>query len=157
MKGAVLHRKDSILTHMGAIFRAIQDVQLNYNWLITDIECMPNTERYINLFQKPYVWITGEELSRIVHDEDFFWIWGVFSGFKKDISLNEILAYPLPYADGYLGFWKEDISIQHPLAEIEIVQWDNCMNILISKDEKIVKCFREKISLSEDLETYNRE
>jgi len=73
---------------MGDIFNAIQNVQKNYNWLITDIESIPNTDKYIELFKNPYVWITGEELSEIVQKEDFFWIWGVFLGFNKTITFS---------------------------------------------------------------------
>lgn len=53
--------------------------------------------------------------------EDFQWIWGVLSGFEKHIELDDVLRSELPYADGYAGFWKNPVTIQHPLADVEIV------------------------------------
>ena len=36
---------------------------------------------------KEYVWISGEELTKTQEENyNFQWIWGVFSGFKKDVS-----------------------------------------------------------------------
>ncbi|MBB6713395.1 hypothetical protein [Clostridium gasigenes] len=49
----------------------------------------------------------------------------MLSGSPQNITIDEILKYPLPYADGYKGFWKNPISLQHPLVEIEIVPWDS--------------------------------
>ena len=34
---------------------------------------------------------------------------------------------------GYDGFWKNPVSIQHPLAELEIVAWDSTLTLLISR------------------------
>ncbi len=58
---------------------------------------------------------------------------GVLSGFKREIPLQEVLSYGLPYADSYDGFWKNPVSIQHPLAELEIVAWDSTLTLLISR------------------------
>ncbi len=51
---------------------------------------------------------------------DFQWIWAALSGYEKDSPLSSVLQYPLPYADGYTGFWYNPLSIQHPLAAVEI-------------------------------------
>ncbi len=67
------------------------------------------------------------------------------------------MKYPLPYADGYKGFWKRPISLQHPLAEMEIVPWDSSLILLISKDDKIVNDFKSSCPLSKDLENYNKQ
>ena len=48
-----------------------------------------------------------------------------------------------------------DISIQHPLASVELVAWDSSCTLLISKEERHVKAFREAFPLSEDLKEYN--
>lgn len=81
--------------------------------------------------------------------------WGVLSGFKREVPLHQVLSYGLPYADGYTGFWKNPISIQHPMADIEIVAWDSALTLLISRDEAIAQVFRNAYPRSEDLETYN--
>lgn len=103
--------------------------------------------------------IDGVEFSfnanKAFEKEDFQWIWGVLSGFDKNIDIKEVLNYSLPYADSYEGFWKKPLSLQHPLASLEIVAWDSSSTSIISKDRKIINDFRLKFPLSEDLETYN--
>lgn len=99
--------------------------------------------------------MTGDELTNICKNEDFQWIWGVFSGFHKSVDKEDVLKNKLPQADGYTGFWQNPISIQHPLAEIEIVAWDSSLTIIISKDDNIIEEFRKKNLLAEDLEKYN--
>ena len=99
--------------------------------------------------------MTGDELTDICKNEDFQWIWGVFSGFHKSVDKEDVLKDKLPQADGYTGFWKNPISIQHPLAEIEIVAWDSSLTIIISKNDNIIEKFMKRNILAEDLEEYN--
>jgi len=157
MKGAILEKGEDYYTYLQGIFASINDVQKKYNWLITDCECYPqNMEFEERIFQfEKYGWLSGEELTDIIRTEDFQWIWGVLSGFNKDITLGEILKYDLPYADGYSGFWKNPVSIQHPLAQIEIVPWDSSCTIIISKDDSTVEAFIKGYPLSIDLAMYN--
>ncbi len=61
----------------------------------------------------------------------------------------------MPYADGYEGFWKNPLSLQHPLASLEIVAWDSSSTLIISKDRKVINDFRLNFPLSENLGTYN--
>lgn len=102
-----------------------------------------------------YAWISGEELTNIIKKDDFQWHFAVLSGFDKCFDKEEILKYEFPCADGYGGFWQKDISIQHPLACIEIVAWDSCATLIISKKSEIIKKFRNVFHLSKDLVEYN--
>ena len=43
----------------------------------------------------------------------------MLSGFQKQYSHEDVLRYPIPCADGNPNLWKENIEIQHPLAEVE--------------------------------------
>ena len=99
--------------------------------------------------------ISGEELTGIIKKDDFQWVWAVLSGFDKSCSKDDVLNYEFPAADGYGGFWKEELSIQHPLACVELVAWDGGLTLLISKDEDLVNRFRNAFPLSRDLEEYN--
>ncbi len=103
--GAVSEEDQNQYTCLVRLFQAIGSAQTDYNWLITALEGWPATaeDRQILLNQK-YGWLTGGELTAIIEQDDFQWIWGVLSGFEKDVSLDEILKYPLPKADGYKGF-----------------------------------------------------
>ena len=159
IKGAIINKGEDRYTSFKKIFKALNNFQKNYNWLITDCEAYPekwgHEERIHQSKHGKYAWISGEELTGIINKDDFQWVWAVLSGFDKSCSKDDILKYELPYADGYGGFWKETLSIQHPLASVELVAWDGYLTLFISKDEDIVNCFKKSFPLSRDLEEYN--
>ncbi len=152
--GAINDKGEHWYTQMGRVFDAIKNKQAEYNWLITDIDCVPQKiEELCN--GKDYCWITGEELSKIVREDDQQWVWAVLSGFNKNIALSEVMQYPKPYARDYEGFWRNPLSIQHPLAIIEIVPWDSSLTLFFSRKADLVNDFLKFFPLSEDLSTYN--
>ncbi len=152
--GAINEKGEKWYTQMGRVFDAIKDKQIDYNWLITDMDCVPQKiEAYCR--GKGYCWLTGEALSQLVREDDWQWVWAVLSGFNKGITLSEVLKYQEPYSDGYKGFWSNPLSIQHPLATIEIVPWDSSLTLFLSKEENLVKDFLRFFPLSEDLAIYN--
>ena len=155
--GAIIEKREPYYTNLGKVFDAIGDTQTQYNWLITDCVCYPQAPDIDALLSQRYCWLSGHELTSIVNQEDFQWIWAVLSGFRRDIPLEEILKHPLPYADGYEGFWKNPLSIQHPLAEVEIVPWDSSLTLIYSKHKDIVDSFRKYFPLSEDMASYNEQ
>lgn len=151
MKGCII-KNDEI--SIKDICNCIGDAE-KYNWLITNIECYPSNEEISKVLDNEYCWISGRNLLQLLDTEDFQWIWGVFSAFPKEIELREVLKYNYPYADGYKGFWKNPISVQHPLAISEIVAWDGSIILVIAKKNEIVDMLMEKNSFAQDLETYN--
>mgnify|MGYP000100909306 CR=1 FL=1 len=155
MNGLVIEKGEKYFTFLKSIFLAIENVQKEYNWLITGHECYPQNTEYAKKLSEEYCWITGKELTKMIDDEDFQWIWGVFSAFPKSITKEEVLKSKLPYANGYTGLWKNPVSIQHPLAEIEIVAWDSSMTIIISKNDNIIEKLKENKLWVRDLEEYN--
>lgn len=155
MKGVLINTGNKYFTFLKYIFSSINNIQKEYNWLITEHECYPQTIEYAGMLSGNYCWVTGDELTDMIEKEDFQWIWGVFSAFPKDVRVEDVLKYRLPKADGYTGFWENPISIQHPLAEIEIIAWDSSMTIIISKNTSIINIFKMKNPLAQDLEKYN--
>lgn len=157
LKGAILNKGEKYYTYMGKVFAAIKGEQLKYNWLITDCVCYPKDSNYAELLSKEYAWLTGEELTHMIEIEDFQWIWAVLSGFPKGVSLEEVLKYKLPCADGFEGFWRSTLNIQHPLADIEIVPWDSSLVLAISRNDIIIDNFMNYFPLSQDLVEYNKQ
>ena len=157
MKGVILRKGERAYSYFSGVFSAISPAVAERNWLITGYENYPEAlEPYGgNLGRAAFFWVQGERLEEIVRQQDYPWYWGVLSGFKKEVPLHQVISYGLPYADGYTGFWKNPISIQHPMADIEIVAWDSALTLLISRDEAIAQAFRNAYPRSEDLETYN--
>lgn len=153
MKGAILYKGENYYTKLGKIFCKMNNFERKYNWLITDIECYPENKEYLKLLSNRYCFLTGIQLSEMIKNEDFQWIWGVFSGFNKNIKLDEILQYNMPYANENEDLWKT-LNIQHPLAVIEIIAWDSSLTIIKSCNNSIVDCFLNKFELSENLTKY---
>lgn len=156
--GAILEKGLKGFTYFKEIFCSLDNFQKDYNWLITDVEAAPFKESHYERITQSgtYAWISGEELTGIIKKDNFQWIWGVLSGFEKCYAKEEILKYDLPYADGQGGFWKTELSVQHPLASVELVAWDGALTLFLSKQENLVKMFRTAFPLSDDLKEYNR-
>ncbi|MBQ7345684.1 MAG: hypothetical protein IJW45_06455 [Oscillospiraceae bacterium] len=154
--GAIDRKSHKFYTHLGDVFSAIKNAQLDYDWLITDVECNIPTPMEDRCNERGYDWISGSDLTKLVEQDDIQWIWAVLSGFPKGVLLEDVLKHqPLPIANGYSGFWENPISIQHPLAEVEIVPWDSSLTLVISKNEKLVSDFRTAYPKSRDLREYN--
>lgn len=156
MKGLILNKGESYYSSFAKLFKEVEQLSRDFNWLISNAECYPQKLEYVEKLKMPYTWITGEELSQILCLDEFQWIWGVLSGFNKNVKLSEILKYELPYADGYMSFWKSPLTMQHPLAEVEIVAFDSSCSLFISKSHKIIERIAAVYSQAEDLEQYNK-
>ena len=166
MKGMILKngarkRGPNYSPSLKPILSILNGIHKEYNWLITNYDCFSVDEKH-EIYVKTLkangepIWITGEELDILVtSDEELYWIWGVLSAFEKEVLKDEVLKYDEPWADGYTGFWKNPVSMQHPLAEIEIVPWDGLKTLFISKDDKYMLLLKEKFPEAQDLEEYN--
>lgn len=155
MKGLILNKGENSYSYFKDIFWKINEISEDYNWLISYPECYPQNKELREKMDKDYIWLSGQELKNILYLDNFQWIWGVLSGFPKCILLEDILRYPLPYADGYMGFWRNPITLQHPLADIELVAWDNSCTLFISKEESLIEKIIKIYQQAEDLENYN--
>ena len=155
MKGLILNKGEDGYSYFKNIFCEINEMSKKYNWLISYPECYPKSKELQEKMNEDYIWISGLELENMLSLDNFQWIWGVFSGFPKNILLEDILKYQLPYAEGYTGFWKNPIILQHPLADIELVAWDSSCTLFVSKDESVIEKILMLYPQAEDLETYN--
>ena len=169
--GVIDKESSRYYTYLKAVFDAIENKQVEYNWLITATEIVAHSSRLdalntsvhwehkdgkpIAIPAPDYYFLSGEELTTIISEDDSQWIWGVLSGFEKSIPLDEILKYPLPKADGYEGFWKNPPTIQNALASMEIVPWDSSCVLLLSTKGEIVEKFKRAFPNSRELSVYN--
>ena len=143
-------------TYMSVVFNAIDNAQKDYNWMITNCLCYPKNKDIERMLNQEYCLLSGEELTDIIAKEDFQWVWAVLCGFTKDISLEEILKYPLPISLDHNGYFHSPISLQHPLSSVEIVPCDSSCTIIVSKDKAIVDSYRKHYPSVEDLSLFNQ-
>ena len=135
MKRYISKRDDKCYTNMLKIINTIGGRNLDYNWLITELET--NTGDY---FYDQYIILSNNELLDKLESNEIQWIWGNFSGIPTKYSKKEILTSKLPGLD---NIDKKIITIQHPLAEIEIIAYDSTFVQIITKDENIAKNFKK--------------
>ena len=153
-------------TYLGPIFEAIQNKQNDYNWLITELNTNWIPDNFLNYFDQYTIYegywdpenrylISGTQLTKLIKDHKIQFIWGVLSGFNKSEKIDINSLDVVPFADGNTAFWEVGVSVQHPKAEIEIICWDSTLTLLISKDQSIVKNFKEYFKEARDLDEYN--
>lgn len=107
-------------TNMYKLMKCFKDKNLNYKWLITDIE----TTAY-DFLNEEYIIINHQDLMKLLEkNKDIQWIWAVFSLIPSIIDSKDITN-----------------NIKHPLAEIEIDCIDSSYAKIIFKDEKIKELF----------------
>ncbi|MFI8707996.1 hypothetical protein ACIGHG_13120 [Bacillus sp. NPDC077411] len=142
-------------TDLRIIFDAFQGRQLEFNWLVTDLECVTNSKKGIieshPIVNQDVIFITGEELNQFINTYEVQFIWGVFSAFDKSINININQLSVKPYASGNNNFWNGNPVIQHPSAVLEIVCWDSSLTLLLSKDKDIDSKFQRYFKSAKDL------
>ena len=154
--GIIDRKNHKYHTYMSKVFQAMDNAQLQYNWLITGCICYPQNNDIKKLLDQEYCWLTGDELSAIIEQEDFQWIWGCLCGFSKDITMEEALNYPLPFAEDYGGYYQNPVSLQHPLSSVEIVPSDSSWTLIISKDKTIIDSYLKRCPKCEELFSFNQ-
>lgn len=100
------------------ILEALIKYTVNYKWLITDIEAYPLSKDLFDLIsEKDYIILSTDKLIDSLNEENFQWIWAVFSAIPDNISDEEILSYKLLNARDNNQIYEDGVAIiQHPLA-----------------------------------------
>ena len=134
---------------------AIEEEVKKFNWLLSDYgECGYPSEGKHN--GKPFIWTNGDKLLEISRQYHVAYCFCVATAYPKDVSLEDVLQSTLPFADGYDGFWAPNVTMQNPLSEIEIIQWDATYFLIISTSKAVITKFAEKHPEALDLAQYNR-
>ena len=149
--GVIIDKGEKYYTYLKKLFHAMNNLQENYKWLLSNYECYPSDESIQNLLEDDFCILSGKEISALVEKEDFQWIWGSFLGFDPSVEDQEILKQSLSEDDMYEGFWKLPLTIHHPLAKIEIVAFDSSFTLVLTKDFSLLETLRETYPQAKDL------
>ena len=119
-----------------------------YWWLISEIEAYPNKEKYIKIISNvEYLLINTSDLMKILEDDDFQWVWAVFSVIPLKYNKEEILKYKFPHLqyieEGEYNPYTDTPILQHPLAEFELYVADSSSMFLISDNEDLLNRFKK--------------
>ena len=109
-----------------------------YDWFVSDIDVNYTPEG----FSLGDQWMTGEQLSHLVRDNDLQFIWAVFSAVPIGHRPNVVNA---PYCEGNPDYWNgADPGPQLDGAVFEIACWDSSATILIGLSEHSQRAFVSK-------------
>ena len=119
-----------------------------YWWLISDIEAYPRKKVYEDfIYENDYVLMKTSDLLKMLEDDDFQWVWAVFSVISPKHTEEEILSYDLPQLrfidDGEYNPYIDEPRLQHPLAEFELYAEDSSSMFLISDNEELLSKFKK--------------
>ena len=138
---------------LGEMVDAAKIKPTDYNWLISEQNVFIRRGEE-DIFDEKYTWFTGEEFASMIKNDGYYFIWCVASAFPRSVSLDEILEYGLPYANGNGGFWVNDVRLQTPLSKIELVIFDGCECFILTDDvrhrDNFLAAFPEAFDLVED-------
>lgn len=145
----VISTKDfKYYTKLKKILLDLELANKEYWWLISDFEAYPlkkETEDF--LYKENYLLIKTSDLMKMIEEDDFQWVWAVFSAIPIDYTKEEILNYELPHLqiieDGEFNPYIDAPKLQHPLAEFELYAEDSSSMFLISDDEELLGRFKK--------------
>ena len=135
-------------THMGQILSDLGLDNKDYLWLISDIEAYPRKKEYQELINSnSYLLLTTSELISMFKEDDFQWIWAVFSAIPSSYKRDDILKYDIPYCqyfdEGQYNPYVDKPIIQHPYAELEIYVADSSYMFMISDNDELISKFKK--------------
>lgn len=119
----------------------------DYLWLISDIEAYPHKEEYQNLIENNYLILSTKELLDMLDDDDFQWIWAVFSAIPSTYTKEEILSFDLPYIQNIeIGKYNPHADVpkfQHPYSDFELYAVDSSYIFLITDNNELINQFKK--------------
>ena len=132
------------------MLQILTDLKLDnsdYLWLITDIDAYPRKKEYEDMLRNNnYLLLSTSELVNMLKNEDFQWVWAVFSAIPSHYHREDILKFELPYienfTEGQYDPYEDKPRLQHPYAELEILCSESGI-ALISNDDKLIDHFKK--------------
>jgi hypothetical protein len=142
-------------TCLGPIFEAFEGRQKEFNWLITEFECnhLPTAADWHN---EEKIWITGEELTKIIDDDDIQFIWGEIFGFGKELDFDTAMKNFRPRSKRTDLINSKNPQIQNSLATFQIICFDSGFTVLLSKDNDLSQRFRGYFKEAQDFNEFKR-
>ena len=148
MKRLISQKDLKYYTYLRQVLLNLQLANKDHWWLISDITAYPKTPKYAQMIdQQDCLLLRTSQLMEMLENDDFQWIWAVFSGIPVTYNEEEILQYPLPHLEtieqGQYDPYTDEPKLQHPLAEFELYTVDSSYMFLITEKEDLLAQFQE--------------
>lgn len=136
-------------THMRRVLSDLGLDKSDYLWLISDIDAYPSKLEYEKLITgKQYVILSTRKLVDMLENDDFQWVWAVFSAIPSHCKEEDILNlnFDLPHIESFTeeqyNPYEDEPKLQHPYAELEILCSESGF-ALISNNDDLINRFRK--------------
>ena len=150
MRRVISDSDEQHYAYMLKTLNSIGGINLNCNWLITDIEAYPqDMSNWALIYNKDYLFLSNKELIEILEKDDFQWIWAVFSAIPNNYSESEVLKYRRPTIEEDKELTTN--HIKHPLATTEILVEDAVSITVLSKDDTVIDGFKSAYKNSREI------
>ena len=148
MKRLYCEKEFKYYTFLRQILLDLDLVDKDYLWLISDIEAYPKKREIRELLNSnPYLLFDTKELVDLLEEDDFQWVWAVFSAIPTHYKKEDILKFNLPHVENFeSGKYNLHIDrpkLQHPYAEFEFYAVDSSYLFMISDNEELISKFKK--------------
>ena len=148
MKRLISQKDLKYYTYLRQVLLNLQLANKDHWWLISDITAYPKTPKYAQMIdQRVYLLLRTSQLMEMLENDDFQWIWAVFSGIPGTYREEEILQYALPHLEiieqGQYNPYADEPKLQHPLAEFELYAVDSSYMFFITENEDLLAQFQK--------------
>jgi len=155
MRSAKIARK-YLNRDLAELFEAIGNEQKNYNWVVTDHDFFTLEEPLKRRLSWTGVFFTGDELTGLfVPDCRVTFLSAVLSAYPKEIPVKELQRYPLPGWESP-RYCQDEPALLNPRAVMEIVPYDGCDLLFLSRRDELVESFLRAFPQAADLAETNR-
>lgn len=155
MQGIILN-EDGYVTFPAEVFNVIETTIKSLIWHITNVDCVGN-DFYIFPFENGNDMIMdGNELYDLVQSHPKLqFVWGVFSGYPKELSLDVINdARTIDVQNDLWSLWEKKITHIDKNATLEIIAFDSTETYVLCDDDKVIEKLIQKFTKAESLTKY---
>ncbi|MGG0381660.1 hypothetical protein ACT6P6_20755 [Priestia endophytica] len=147
MRYCIKDYRTSVNPHWLNIFFSHTQISItDYNWVFSDLTAHStkgNKELEDSIFYKKTFTLTGQELMKIIKNEEVLVLFGVMVAVKEKVDLNEIGKLPVIEEDGH--YWTENYVSPIKNAVVEIGFFDGELIIVTTDNQDIVETLKRNV------------
>lgn len=154
MTGLILN-EEGYVTYPYIILKTIESYVRNLNWRVSNVYCGGRDSYTFPFEDQEETYIDGNGLFELLEaHSDIQWIWGVLSGFPKDIPYENIKKVPPFDLTEEQPYLRDRLHHIMPDAIIELIAFDSTESYMLIDDIAIVEKIKKNFPKSVSLEKY---
>ena len=154
MKGLILN-EGGYVTYPFQVFERIEPFIRKLNWRVSNVICCGDDTFKFPFEDNDECFIDGDSLYDMLKNHpDLQWIWGILSGFPKEIPYAEIKNNPIIDVTEEQPYLKGELHHIESKAVLELVAFDSTETYVLADDEELVATLKNEFPNADNLEKY---